>query len=91
VASEIRVGTRPPAPPNAQAVRVDADAAPEYIGCRTIAYGPVSITRCSVATSMTDDVKVFALKTKKIVTKPSTTRMSPMSTAGNGACDQRKR
>ncbi len=61
---------------------------PVYLPYPVNIRGPL---RCSEATSITEDVKVFSRKTMKTNRKPTRTRASPTTMTGTGVCDQPNR
>jgi hypothetical protein len=60
--------------PKARGVKSSISNAPEYIGWRNTPYAPVEITFCTIPTSIVAEAKLFALKKRKTIRNPSTTK-----------------
>jgi hypothetical protein len=66
--------------PKAIGVKSNMSSAPEYMGWRTTAYGPVEITVWFSVISIMAEVKLFSIKKMNTIRNQSTVKISPTIT-----------
>src|SRR5262249_16998270 len=77
--------------PSASGIPTSSQNAPAYIGWRTYAYGPVSMTCWPSSTRILEAAKLLTLMTKNIKRNESTMMTSPRSDTHSATGDQPKR
>jgi len=77
--------------PSANGANKNIRIIPVYIGCRTIAYGPVSITFCPSNISMVRPAKEFSLKERNIKKYPAKNKRLEIIMSHTGTTDQPNR
>src|SRR5262245_39783644 len=77
--------------PSASGIAKSRSNAPEYIGCRTYAYGPVDTTGCPSSTRMEDAAYLFDCTTTKNSTNDSTIIALAITDTTGATGDQPKR
>ena len=84
-------GMNPQYEPSAKDMPIKYIAAQDYIGCRTIAYGPLEITFWPEPISIVAEAKEFSLNTRYTIHMHNSIRRLPARESQAGMLDQLNR